>query len=172
MQRYILIILFTGLLAYGAVQASSSYNNNATPEHTDEILRHAVLTDFDGNEFTLEDYAGKTLLLDFWETWCTPCIRSMPTLQKLMDDYPDDFLVLAISPGFMDTPEQVRNFVDNNDYDFVFLFGEQLFQDLEIQSLPHKVYISPDGDYVLSISGSQGPEEDYQKSKEIIESFQ
>lgn len=176
MKRIILSLALL-LLAAGGVglafysPSGAAAESSSDPSEVQAFLDRAVLTDFEGNEYSLSDFEGKTLLLDFWETWCTPCLRTFPTLQKLMDDYPDDFLVLAISPGYMDTPEQVKQFVERNEYTFTWLFGAELSRELGIQSIPFKVYVGPDGQFVESSLGTRGPEQDYEKAKNIIERF-
>ncbi|MEX0680133.1 MAG: TlpA disulfide reductase family protein [Balneolales bacterium] len=169
MTRAALSILFLLLIIAGIHLANTSKSDTSEVSEVDQILFNAVLRDLEGEELTLKDFEGKTILIDIWETWCTPCLISMPTLQKLMDDYPDDFVVLAVSPGYMDTPEQVQKFVDNNNYDFVFAFGEDLARDLGVHSLPYKVYVNPNGQHIKSVLGSQGPDADYENTREIIE---
>ncbi len=169
MRRTVGVFALIILVIAGFKLASSTESSQPESADATEILQNAVFTDLDGGEVTIHDFEGKTVLIDIWETWCTPCIRSMPTLQELMDDYPDDFIVLAVSPGYMDSEEQVREFVANNDYDFAFVFGEQLAEDFNVQSIPYKVYVSPGGEYIESILGTQGPELDYEKTREIIE---
>lgn len=57
-----------------------------------------TLKDLDGQPVSLGDFKGKVLLLDFWATWCAPCIASMPHLQKLHHRYADKgFAVLGIA---------------------------------------------------------------------------
>lgn len=162
----LLIVLLTGIR-----YAISAGNGSSDPADRNEILSSAVMTTLDGQEVTLQDFTGKTVLIDVWETWCTPCLRSFPTLQQLMEDFPDNFLVLAVSPGYMDTPEQVREFADNHDYDFTFVFGADLAQALNVQSIPFKVYVDPEGQYIESVLGTQGPERDYEKAREIIHRY-
>jgi len=169
MRRIVSVIVLAVVLLAGFRFATSAGNGSADPAEKNEILANAVMTGLDGEEVTLSDFAGKTVLIDIWETWCTPCLRSFPTLQKLMEDFPDDFVVLAVSPGYMDSPEQVKEFVENHDYDFTFVFGEKLAQDLNVQSIPFKVYVDPEGQYVESIMGTRGPERDYEKAREIIQ---
>ena len=134
-----------------------------------EIIQNAVFTDLEGNEMSLEDFEGKVVLIDIWETWCAPCIASMPTLHQLVEDYPDDFAVIALSPKIMDSPEQIEEFAASHDYEFTYVYGRQFAVDLEIQSIPHKIYVGPDGQYLTTIVGSHGPEQDYEKTREIIE---
>ncbi len=169
MRRIVSASILVIVLLAGIRFATSAGSATVDPGEKNEILANAVLTTLDGEKVTLRDFAGKTVLIDIWETWCTPCLRSFPTLQKLMEDFPDDFLVLAVSPGYMDSPEQVQEFVDNHDYDFTFVFGEKLAQDLKVQSIPFKVYVDPEGRYIESILGTQGPERDYEKAREIIQ---
>jgi thiol-disulfide isomerase/thioredoxin len=169
MRRTVSVIIFAIVLVAGIRYATSAGSGSADPADKNEILSTAVMTTLDGQEVTLQDFAGKTVLIDIWETWCTPCLRSFPTLQKLMEDFPEDFLVLAVSPGYMDTPQQVQDFVDSHDYDFTFVFGEDLARALNVQSIPFKVYVDPQGRYVESVLGTQGPDRDYEKAREIIQ---
>jgi len=55
------------------------------------------LPDLDGREISLENFKGKIILLDFWATWCTPCRMTMPVVEKLSKEYPDDMVVLAVN---------------------------------------------------------------------------
>lgn len=46
-----------------------------------------AVTALDGRKLSLADYRGKPLYLDFWATWCAPCVKVIPELQKLYDDF-------------------------------------------------------------------------------------
>ncbi len=66
-----------------------------------------TLLDLDGQEVSLEQYRGSTVLLDFWATWCPPCRMSIPELVKLQEEHKDKGLViLGLS---MDDPSQFTN---------------------------------------------------------------
>jgi len=53
--------------------------------------------DRDGNTVSLSDFAGKLVVLNLWATWCAPCLREMPSLDRMQERLVDDVTVLAIS---------------------------------------------------------------------------
>jgi thiol-disulfide isomerase/thioredoxin len=57
------------------------------PPARSDCLTNLVLADIDGNQVTLADSSCSLLLLDFWATWCQPCVRAMPHLQELHRRY-------------------------------------------------------------------------------------
>lgn len=56
-----------------------------------------VLADYEGKAVRLSDFRGKTVLLNFWATWCTTCEAEMPDMQRLAEENPDDLVVLAVN---------------------------------------------------------------------------
>lgn len=76
------------------------------------------ITDMDGNKITLEDYAGRTVFLNFWQTTCPPCIRELPAFADFADSQGDDgAAILAIN--FDETTDDVQSFFVDNDIPFV-----------------------------------------------------
>lgn len=73
-----------------------------------------ALTGLDGRRVRLTDLQGRWIFLNFWATWCKPCVVEMPELQKLSDGKygtsPDDVMVLAVNKG--EKPDEVRAFLD------------------------------------------------------------
>ncbi|MEE8156181.1 MAG: TlpA disulfide reductase family protein [Phycisphaerales bacterium] len=72
------------------------------------------LTDLNGNEISTDNWKGKVILMDFWATWCGPCVAEMPKLKKLYADYHDRGLEVV---GISFDREQVRltKYVNDND---------------------------------------------------------
>lgn len=167
----ILLILFVGC---GESTEDNQQNEQAQmqaePQTEAEYVEQATFTNLEGEEVSISDFEGKVIMIDFWETWCKPCLASFPTLQKLQEEYPESFVVLAVTPGFTDTEEDARQFAQNHDYEFRYLMDSNgLHQDLGVQGIPFKVFVDANGDFIKTEMGSYGPDEDYSKVKEIIE---
>jgi thiol-disulfide isomerase/thioredoxin len=66
-----------------------------------------VLPDLDGRDVRLSDFAGRVVLVDFWATWCTPCVAALPAIEKLFERYASEGLtVLSVA---IDGPETVAS---------------------------------------------------------------
>lgn len=133
-------------------------------------VEQATFTTFGGDSVSVSDFKGKVIMIDLWETWCKPCLDSFPTLQKLQEDYPDNFVVLAVTPGFTDTPKDAQAFAEEHDYTFNYLLDSQnLHEEIGVQGIPFKLFIDAEGNFIQKTMGSYGPEEDYKKISQIIE---
>jgi thiol-disulfide isomerase/thioredoxin len=130
-------------------------------------IESSAFVDLDGNPVRLEQFRGKVVIMDFWETWCGPCVRSFPTLERLAKEYPNDFAVLAITPGFQDTKEDVVDFKSKNPYPFTFVMDTGLSQKLQIEGIPFKVFVDAEGRYLQTVMGAMPG--DYDKMKALIE---
>ncbi len=71
------------------------------------------LKDLDGKESNLSDYRGKWVVVNYWATWCPPCIEEMPELQAFHDEHADSkAVVLGINTEVMDS-ELIQAFLDD-----------------------------------------------------------
>lgn len=109
-------------------------------------------------------------MIDFWETWCGPCLMVFPAMDSLKKEYGDDFEVLAVNTLTADTQEDVEEFIANNDYDFEFsVDANDVGGEVISLGIPFKVFIDPEGFLIKAELGSAGTEGDYLKAKAIIE---
>ena len=68
-----------------------------------------------GEKFTVESLHGKVVLLDFWGTWCAPCVRAVPSLRKLQKDHAKDaFVILGVSSDPDKDESKWRMFIEKN----------------------------------------------------------
>ncbi|UCD79215.1 MAG: TlpA family protein disulfide reductase [Desulfobacterales bacterium] len=78
------------------------------------------LPDVNGMSVDLADYRGKIVFLNFWATWCPPCVAEMPSMEKLHQKFRNkDFAMVSIS--LQDNPAQVKDFFNKNKLTFTAL---------------------------------------------------
>ena len=72
----------------------------------------------DGSNFEMAYAQGKVILLNFWATWCGPCVREMPAFEKLYGEYKDSDDVVIIAVDIGEDMDTVKQFVSDNGYTF------------------------------------------------------
>lgn len=168
-------ILFKLSLVFSIVIVIQSCGPKSSNESDDSsyvsIIENASFKSLvDDSRINVSDFEGKVVLVDFWETWCVPCLQAMPTFQQVMEEYPDQFVVLAVSPGWSDTPEDIIKFKEEHNYPFVYVIDDtEVATKLEITGIPYKVFIGPDGLYISTELGAGGHQREYTKILGIIE---
>ena len=133
-------------------------------------IKRASFQSMEGEEIYLSDFQGKVVLIDFWETWCGPCLMVFPAMDSLRKEYNDDFEVIAVNTLNADTKFDVEEFLKENDYDFEFsLDVNEVGAEVISLGIPFKIFIDPEGFLIKAELGSAGTEGDYLKAKTIIE---
>lgn len=121
--------------------------------------RKRLIPDFEfvtlaGDYLTHEDLKGKVVLLDFWGTWCPPCVAALPSLKSLSRRMADDpFVLVSIST---DTDQaKLREFVANNKMTWPQVWDEhhKFSSKCQIRSFPTYVLVSPEGEILHVIGG-------------------
>lgn len=114
-------------------------------------------SDANGNIHNLTDYQGKVVLLNFWATWCTPCVAEMPTLSQLASDMQGrDVVVLPISVDFSGS-EAVQKFYNNNGIENLGVFVDNkgtAFKEYKLNALPTTFIIDRRGNVTTKIMGA------------------
>lgn len=156
------------------VQVTQQPEVTGTPEATDAPEESQApipaldftLTDQFGNTHTLDQYKGKTILLNFWATWCGPCRSEMPDLQAVYEDYGNnekDLVVLGVAApnlGQEGSAEDISAFLEENGYTYPTLMNEDasLFYSYGISSFPTTFMIDKNGNVYGYIMGAQSRE--------------
>ena len=105
-----------------------------------------VLKDLQGKQHNLKDYKGQVVLVQFWATYCGPCRKEMPSMNKMMKQMGDvPFKILAVDMG--ETKEEVDQFVSEVKPEFTILMdvdGKSI-EDWRVFAAPSNFIIDPDG---------------------------
>lgn len=105
-----------------------------------------TLKDINGETVSLPDFRGKVVLLDFWATWCGPCIHELPNLKALYDKHKDNsaFALIGISSDVND--ETVVKFVANNEMPWIHIRETKEMQaKYNVIGIPHYTVIDKNG---------------------------
>jgi len=98
------------------------------------------LVDYD----LIKQIKNKVVILEFWETWCGPCIQGMPHLKVLKDKFPNDLQIICVSS---DDVKLAKTYITKNAYPFDYVFDakKQLSSVFPHSSIPHTVVIDKKG---------------------------
>ncbi len=101
----------------------TTQQNTTTDEETTQQRPDFTLLDINNKPHSAAEWDGKVILVNFWATWCPPCVREVPTLNKLHNDFKDKgFVVIGIA---IDSLDAVQDFVDPLDLQYPILLAEQ-----------------------------------------------
>lgn len=148
------IILVLIFFYYDFFLKAPNFKNGATaPNFSAQLI--------DGSDFSLSDLKGNYVLLDFWGSWCGPCIREIPDLKNIHDTYHgkqfkdgDNFYIVSIALEKSDKYTQRiiadrglnwnHHIIDTNPIIMLSSFA-QLY---DVKNLPSKFLINPNGDII------------------------
>lgn len=139
----LLVVMSTGLQA-----------SNLKPYTAKSATPPLKLQDLQGAIHNLDDYKGKVVLLQFWATYCTPCRKEMPSMNKMikkMGDVP--FKILAVDMG--ETKAEVEKFVSEVKPEFTILMDEsgKSIADWRVFAAPSNFIIDPQGNIRYTLFG-------------------
>lgn len=112
----------------------------------------SLYVDLEGNTVTLENYKGKRILLNFWATWCTPCLKEMPSLLKAQEVLKNENYVFLFPTT--DNLEKINQFKKKENYPFQFLQFKGTLDKLNIYALPATFIFDTTGNQVKRIDGA------------------
>jgi peroxiredoxin len=136
-------------ILYAALGIRRPVESVAAPDFT--------LLTLEGRPAQLREFRGKLVLLNFWATWCAPCLHEMPSMERLYQTFKQtDFLLLAVS---MDRQGEgvARPFVDNLKLTFPVLLDSTLevSRQYSVRGLPTTYLIDPDGLLIGVVIGAR-----------------
>ena len=111
------------------------------------------IKDLDGNIKEVTSLKGKTIFLNFWATWCPPCIAEMPSIESLWQENKEkDITFLLISTE--DETEKIRKFIERKGFSFpVYQLAGPLPSSFQSSAIPTTFVISPQGNLVYKHEG-------------------
>src|SRR5690606_9907976 len=128
-----------------------------------------TLVNLEGKKVDLKDYKGKTVVLDFWATWCGPCIASFPGMQKAVNKYEKNdkvaFLFIDTWEDETNREQKVKDFIAKNNYSFHVLYDTPKLENpdeydvvsrYKVDGIPTKFVIDKSGNIRFKSVGFAG----------------
>lgn len=117
-------------------------------------MREFALQNLNGDSVATKSLKGKTIVLDFWASWCRPCLATIPAMKQYIDQYENDSTVaiLLIDTYEFDTPEntiaKAKKLINDNKYFGRVLIDQQhrIARLYHIESVPQQIVIAPSGE--------------------------
>ena len=128
-------------------------------ENTANIAPEFTITTLTGQKFALYENRGKVTVMYFWATWCAPCMRGLPTFEKLQEKYNDNLEILCVNLDA--TEEDLRDFMKEKGFTFPVVadvYGE-ISALYPTDGIPYTVLVDQRGNIAKTFTGAGDPEE-------------
>ncbi len=120
-----MIVVITAAVILVSSALALTLHQGQEPKEQLPLAPDFTLRSLDGERFTLSSLQGKVVLLNFWATWCPPCRREIPDLNRIYDTYKDrGVVILGVSWDELSN-EQIKTFVKNYKVAYPILYGTQ-----------------------------------------------
>ena len=139
-----------GLATQPTSETEGESKANAAPDFT--------VYDLDGNAHTLSEFKGKPVILNFWASWCGPCVSEMPEFQEFYDKYGQDihFVLVNLTDGRQETVESASGFIAEAGYTFPVYFDTDIDAAMKygVSAVPVSYFIDAEGYFVAWAQGT------------------
>jgi len=154
LNKAILLLLFVGSVQYGFAQTPFAHELKVGDHCPDFIFSNII--NYKTTSVHLSDFKGKLVILDFWATWCSPCLNALPKLDSIQKAFSDSVAIITISGQETD---YVSNFLSKNKkYAFdnlMYVTNDVLLRKyFPYRLIPHEVWIDGNGN-VKAITGDE-----------------
>jgi len=135
------LLLFAGILFYYMVSQKPE-EPKYTIELPDKFLKDLDLVDLKGDSISLLKFLGKPIVVNFWATWCLPCVSEMGSFETVRQEKRDSVYFVLIS----DEPvAKIKSFTTKKGYQLIYLKSKKPFGALGINKIPQTYFFDPKG---------------------------
>lgn len=142
------------LLATAWVNAGTG--DNEIEKLVGKPLSKITMKSTSGNSFTNADFKGKVVLIDFWATWCGPCVKASPIMQKLHVEFKDKGLIVIGANTFEEDSSgaPAKEYAAEHKYTYLFTYdNDALAKKWGIQGIPTFVLVDSTGKVAKTYTG-------------------
>lgn len=142
-------ILFILLIGVGGCKESTK-EKEATLLQENKGFAKVRLTDLNNQPINLDQFKGRTIFINFWATWCKPCIQEMPSIKNAQELLSKNGIVFLLASN--ESPDQINEFKNDHDYNFNYVRLVNM-EELNVEVLPTTYIFNPKGELAFSEMG-------------------
>jgi thiol-disulfide isomerase/thioredoxin len=164
------VLAYLGYRALDLIPVDSAAETVVTSTAVD-MLPEFSLENLAGEQQAIGSWSGKALLINFWATWCAPCLREIPLLVSYQDEFRNDAVqVVGIA---VDRSEPVHAFVENMEFNYPVLIGQAEAMDaaaafgVDFFGLPFSVFTDTTG-HILGVHSGELHAEDLDNLARVL----
>ena len=136
--------------------SNKTYNLNT-------VDNQKIVLTVENDVLSSKDLQGKFVLINFWATWCPPCIKEIPTFNELKSKYNDKFEIIAVLYERDKSIDELNAFIKKHNINFPVTVGEENFRMAkafdDVKKIPESFLYSSDGKFIKKFIGEIGHEE-------------
>ena len=153
MQLRTVLFIFLGATLFSCKDVKEEKNKDPEPiELEAEKVSTSLYEDLDGKPVALADYKGKKILLNYWATWCRPCIEEMPALLNLQEILEEENYVFLFASD--QSVKKISKFKKARGFDFKYIKYNGAYADQKISAIPVTFIYNEVGEQVSRFDGS------------------
>jgi len=141
-------VYFITVLCFLVLFTTNAQTNNKTQSFSDLELK------LNNNETVkITELKGKVVLFDFWHRGCFPCLKAIPDLIKLQEEFKDDLVIIGIND--FDLQEDVTDYFEYKKVNYLSTYktDDKIFRNLKIQAFPTTVLLDKQGNVIHTDTG-------------------
>ena len=155
----------------GTESSGRTSAESSTEEKFDKVPQF-TLSDYDGNQVSVNDFPGKILVINSWAAWCPFCVEELPAFRDLQELFPDEVVVIAIDR--QESLSTAKNYTDNagisDAYTFLLDPKDSFYRSIGGFSMPETLFVDSEGNVRIHKRGPMKLKEMVEKVNSVLNS--
>ena len=155
----------------GTESSGRTSAESSTEEKFDKVPQF-TLSDYDGNQVSVNDFPGKILVINSWAAWCPFCVEELPAFRDLQELFPDEVVVIAIDR--QESLSTAKNYTDNAGISDAYIFlldpKDSFYRSIGGFSMPETLFVDSEGNVRIHKRGPMKLKEMVEKVNSILNS--
>lgn len=114
-------------------------------QDVNEDLGRFDVLDSQGQPINLNQHKGKIVIIEFWATWCSPCLKSMEHTHELQQAFPGQIVVIAVSGDPEERHMRAKEYLSEKGYNFILAFDDEKKRDVKLPYIPARLIMDRQG---------------------------